>query len=226
MSESVKRVVLVSASPKVDQNEAVSAFLDARGEGLLVGEGIEVVTIPVRKALIHHESKTAFDTLQNADAIVMIFPLYFFCLPAMLTRFLQDFAAAYPAAKHAASVYAIINCGFPEPEINEEAMRVIECFSLQTGRRFQGGVMVGCGGMLLGAAQAPFMLPVFGQIDSLFARVKRDVLSGTPEEAQIINIAPKFPRWMYFVAGNAGWRAMARKHQVKPRELNNTPYQR
>ena len=225
MSEPMKKIVLVSASPKVDQGAAVSAFLAARGEGLLTGEGLEVATIPVRRALMHHETKSAFEAMQSAGAIVFLFPLYFFCLPGMLMRFLQDFAAEYPAAEHAANVYAIINCGFPEPEINEEAMRVLECFSLQTGRAFLGGVMVGCGGMLLGAADAPFMRPVFGQIDALFARVKREALSGKPEEAQIIRTAPKFPRWMYFVAGNAGWRSMARKHHVKPQELNNTPYQ-
>lgn len=226
MSELMKKVVLVSASPKVDQTEAVSQFLAARGERLLAGEGLEVVTIPVRRALLHHETKSAFETMQSADAVIFVFPLYFFCLPGMLTRFLQEFSAEYPLAEHTSNVYAIINCGFPEPEINEEAIRVIECFSLQTGRNFLGGVLVGCGGMLLGAAQAPFMRPVFEKIDALFIRVKHDALSGTPEERQIIMTTPKFPKWMYFVAGNAGWRSMARRNKLRPRDLKRKPYRK
>lgn len=226
MIDSYKRIVLVSASPKVDQTWAVSAYLAARGETLLNEENISAETIPVRKTLLHHNCEPAFASLQRADAIVFIFPLYFFCLPAMLTRFLQDFAAQYPKADHAASVYAIVNCGFPEPEINEEAMRVIECFSLQTGRTFLGGVMIGCGGMLMGTAQAPFMRPVFEKIDGLFVRVKQDVLSKETQKSEITIVAPKFPKALYFLAGNAGWRSMARKNKLKPRELYQKPYQK
>lgn len=226
MSEQSKKIVLISASPKVDQTQAVSAFLAARGEQLCSGSNIAVHTLPVRRALLHHETSAAFDLVQQADAIVLIFPLYFFCMPAMLTRFLQDFVAVYPSSEKTANIYGIVNCGFPEPEINEEAMRVLECFSIQTGRTFLGGVMVGCGGMLLGAAQAPFMRETFEQIDGLFARVKRDVLSESAEEAKIVKTAPKFPKWMYFVAGNAGWRSTARKNHLRPKELQNQPYRR
>ena len=224
MSDTNQRIVLVSASPKVDQTEAVSAFLATRAEGLIAGDGLSIETIPVRKTLLHHECETAFASLQDADAIVFIFPLYFFCLPAMLTRFLQDFACAYPVSEKRANVYALVNCGFPEPEINEEAMRVIECFSLQTGRSFFGGVMVGCGGMLLGASQAPFMREMFEVIDALFARVKQDFLSGQPEEAKSVCTAPKFPKFLYFVGGNAGWRSMARKNKLRPYDLKRQPY--
>jgi hypothetical protein len=226
MSEQSKMIVLVSASPKVDQAWAVSAFLAARGEEIVRDEAIAVETIPVRHALMHRETEGAFAALQQADAIVLIFPLYFFCMPAMLTRFLQDFAVKYPKTTHAAGVYAIVNCGFPEPEINEEAMRVVECFVLQTGRSFLGGVMIGCGGMLMGAAQAPFMRPVFEKIDGLFARVKRDVLSKESEKAEIAQAAPKFPKALYFLAGNSGWRSMARKNKLKSRELFRKPYQK
>ena len=226
MSDSSKKIALVSASPKVDQDWAVSSFLAARGEGLVAGDGIKAHTIPVRKTFLHHETENAFLSLQQADAIVFVLPLYFFCLPAMLMRFLQDFAAAYPASEKSANVYAIVNCGFPEPDINEEAMRVLECFCIQTGHRFLCGVMVGCGGMILGAAQAPFMAPVFEQIDALFARVKLDILADQPEDVQIIKVAPKFPKFFYFVGGNVGWRSMARKNRVKPRELHKRPYQR
>lgn len=225
MSESIKRIALLSASPKVDQEWAVSNLLAQRGEALLKSEQSDVSTIHVRHALMHHETASAFDFMQEADAIVMIFPLYFFCLPAMLTRFLQDFATQTPAATKASAVYAIVNCGFPEPEINQEAMRVVEMFARRTGRSFGGGVMIGCGGMVLGAQGAPFMRPVMESIDALFARVKREASSQDLIEAQIAVVAPKFPRQLYFLAGNAGWRSSARKNHLKLKDLYRAPYQ-
>ena len=224
MSESIKRIVLLSASPKVDQEWAASAFLAKYGESRLAHDSLSVNTIPVRHAMLHHDTDDAFASLQEADSIVMIFPLYFFCLPAMLTRFLQDFAAQMPAATKACTVYAIVNCGFPEPEINSEAMRVVEIFAHRTGRSFGGGVMIGCGGMLLGAQGAPFMKPVMASIDDLFARVKREAARQDLIESHIAVVAPKFPRQLYFLAGNAGWRSSARKNHLKPRDLYRTPY--
>jgi hypothetical protein len=227
VSEISKKVVLVSASPKVDQDRAVSAFLARHGEAkLLLSDDLAVETVKVRQTLMHHETEQAFETLQYADAIVFIFPLYFFCMPAMLTRFLQDFVMKYPASDKPRGVYAIINCGFPESDINAEAMRVVECFCVQTKREFLGGLMIGGGGMVIGAADAPFMRPIFDLVDGLFARVSRDTLLGQPEPAQIAEASPKFPRWLYYVGGNAGWHSMARQHHIKPKDIRRKPYQR
>jgi hypothetical protein len=225
MSKSNAKSVLVSASPKVDQSWAVSAHLANYGEEKLHSVDLTVETIPVRHVLLHHEADHAYETLQSADAIVFIFPLYFFCLPAMLTRFLQDFVAEFPATSQDSRVYAIVNCGFPESGINLEAMRVLECFSQQTKRTFLGGVMVGCGGMLIGAKDAPFMRPVFERIDQLFARVTRDCRTDQPECMVIEQAEPKFPRKLYYMAGNAGWNASARKNGIRIRDIKRKPYQ-
>ena len=226
MSEPSQTIVFVSASPKVDQTGAVSAFLAQRGKSAVCDERILAKTIDVRHAMLHHQTEAAYAEMQEADAIVFLIPLYFFCLPAMLTRFLQDFACQYPASNRDCSVYAIVNCGFPEPEINEEAMRVMECFALQTGRLFLGGVMVGGGGMVFAAKDAPFMRPVFEQIDRLFARVRQDVISASKSELIITQAAPKFPKRLYFFGGNAGWISTARKNNLRKRDLYRTPYQR
>ena len=224
MSETNYRVALVSASPKVEQEWAVSALLAKLGEAKLVRDSLSVATIPVRHVLMHHETDVAFAALQEADAIVLIFPLYFFCMPAMLTRFLQDFTASEPKVAKNCAVYALVNCGFPEPEINLEAMRVVEQFALQTGRVFGGGVMIGCGGMILGAQGAPFMRDVMEQVNALFSRVDAGLSQSGSIEPKIVATAPKFPRKLYFLAGNAGWRSSARKNHLKQKDLYRTPY--
>ena len=224
MSQSNPKIVLVSASPKVDQTWAVSAFLANYSEDKLHSKELTVETIAVRHALMHHETDHAYKTLQNADSIVFIFPLYFFCLPSMLTRFLQDFVMKNPLAQQQSRVYAIVNCGFPESDINLEAMRVLECFTKQTKRAFLGGVMIGGGGMLLGAKGAPFMRPVFEKIDQLIQRIIRDCQSDQPEAAKVEQAEPRFPRGLYFMAGNAGWNASARKNGIRKRDIEQKPY--
>ncbi len=224
MSESIKHVVLLSASPKVDQTMAVSEMLSRRGETKLKSEQIDTLVINVRHAIMHHETASAFGFIQNADAIVLIFPLYFFCLPGMLTRFLQDFAAKEPKAKKDCAVFAIVNCGFPEPENNTEAMRVVEQFALQTCRVFGGGIMAGGGGMLIGTQAAPLIRPVMDDIDNLFIRVKSYIKDSGSIETKIIATAPKFPRKLYRLAGNAGWKSTARKNHLMLKELYRTPY--
>lgn len=224
MSDGKKRIVLVSGSPKVDQNWAVSAFLTKKGEAEMHDERVDIQTIRVRHVLLHRETEHAFRQMAEADAIVFIFPLYFFCMPSILTRFAQDFAAAYPRSEQSANVYAIINCGFPEPEINREAVRVVEQFAKKTGRTFRGGLLIGCGGMLLGAQGAPFMRPLFERVDHLFQRVKDDLLSGEPKPPLIELTTVKFPRALYFFAGNAGWKSTARKNRLKTKDLYRKPY--
>jgi len=220
-----KHIVLVSASPKAKQDQSVSDFIAKRGDALLNGETVETHVINVRRALTRKETQDAFQALMQADAIVMIFPLYFFCMPGMLTRFLQDFTVDFPETQKMTGVYAIVNCGFPEPDLNLEALRVVERFAIQTGRTFCGGVMVGCGGIILGAQRAPFMQPVYDVIDGLFSRVKNDVLSGEYQDSQIDSVAVKFPRKLYFIGGNAGWRSMARKNHLHRKDLYRRPYQ-
>ncbi len=223
--DGTKQIVILSASPKVKQENAVSELLTKRGAMLLTGEQIETREINVRRTLLHKETQEAFHFVSNADAVVLVFPLYFFCMPAVLTRFLQDFATAYPKSAHPSRVYAIVNCGFPEPEINREAMRVVERFAVQTERIFCGGVMIGCGPMVLGAQGAPFMRPVMDAVDLLFSRVKRDALSETPEPTQINSVFVKFPKKLYFIAGNAGWHSMARKNRLVKADLRRKPYE-
>jgi len=225
MSNGKQNVVFLSGSPKVKQNEAVSDYLSNRGARFLADDSLDTRVICVRESLTHKQTEEAFAAVQDAEAIVVIFPLYFFCMPAMLTRFLQDFAIRYPTASKMANVYAIVNCGFPEPEINLEAMRVVESFCRHTCRTFGGGTLVSCGGMLLAAQQAPFMKPLFEEIDGLFSRIKKDLGSTEPAKPVLSNIAVKFPRFLYFLAGNSGWHMAARQNRLRSKDLYRKPYQ-
>ena len=228
MSESKRSIVLLSASPKTNQEYAVSEFLAKRAERQLQQEQIDVNLINVRHALLHHETQAAFEAMQRADAVVLFFPLYIFCMPALLTRFLQDYYTSLSAEEMSASsakVYAFINCGFPETGINAEAVRVVESFSGHVGMDFRFGVMIGGGGMMLASMDAPFIKAAHEEINRVVARIQQEVLTGEIEQVGTISIAPKFPRKLYFLGGNFGWKSAARKNGLKTKDLYRRPYQ-
>ena len=110
--------------------------------------GRTCILINVRQTLTKKTTDEAFRTMAGADAMIIIFPLYVFCLPGITMRFLElyrDYAAALPARKQP-GVYAVVNCGFPEPDINEEAACVVHRFADAIGARFCYGVLIGGGG--------------------------------------------------------------------------------
>jgi len=227
MSEALKTVAIISASPKTDQKLALSEYLAEWAQAGLSGDTLRVERIQVRRCLQQKSEAEAYETMASADALVLIFPLYFFCLPGMLMRFLQDYAAFLAAReppRRSPDVFAVINCGFPEPQINEEALRVVQSFSKAIGAAFCFGVLIGGGGMILGAKGAPFMKPTLTKLEAAFARMRQWVLrQGSPStDTDVVTV--KFPRRLYFMMGNLGWRLQSRRYGVKRRELRRRPY--
>jgi hypothetical protein len=49
--------------------------LSKRGETQFINKQIDASLINVRHAITHHETESAYELMQNADAIVMVFPL-------------------------------------------------------------------------------------------------------------------------------------------------------
>ncbi len=215
---SQQHFTIISGSPR-PSDQSTSAFLSLFADERLTAQGTSVKRIDARKSL-KGDIQEEFAELSTADALLFIFPLYFFCVPGLLMQYLQDYASyrAQHPGNAAQRVYAVVNCGFPEPEINTEAVRVIESFSRCINASFGFGVMLSCGGMLMGAKDAPFMKPVMAGLDDAFTRM------AIGAEGDNIALAPKFPRRLYFMAGNMGWGHMARKNGLKKKDLYRKPY--
>lgn len=172
------KVALLSASPKSNQDHALSAYLSSRAAELIGSNAITISPINVRNSLIEGQTESAFKTMLAADAMVIIFPLYFFCLPGMLTRFLQDYHQYWLTHQHLvkqAKIYTVINCGFPEPDLNAEASRVIASFSQHISAEFRFAVFIGGGGMLLGFKDMPWMKKTTATITAAFTAMKDDL---------------------------------------------------
>lgn len=222
----MKKVVLLSASPRTDRQTASGTFL-AMLAPLFDRKDAEVMTVDVRGCMARGETGEAFAALFEADAAVVAFPLYFFCMPGMLTRFFEryiDFAAAKGGARPGKRIYAIVNCGFPEAEINEEAVRAAASFSRAAGAVFRFGVLIGAGGMVVGAKDAPFMKKTEEALAHALSRIAEDALGDAAGSAENIMIAPRFPRRLYYFLADQGFKRTAKERGVSVREIARMPY--
>jgi multimeric flavodoxin WrbA len=217
----MKKMIILSASPKKSE-PSVSALLSGMAKTHMCGKGIDADIIDVSKALTAESS--AFEAMKQADAMLIVFPLYFFCMPGMLTRFLEDYAQFAGSQIKPQKIYTVVNCGFPEPEINEDAIRVIQSFARHIGASFRFGVGFGSGGMIMGAMEAPFMKKAMETLNNAFEIMVKDI-SGEPSPAMSnVYIRVGFPRRLYYFGGNFGWRQMAKKNGLKKRDLYRKPY--
>jgi putative NADPH-quinone reductase len=226
MSVETKRFVVISASPRTDE-ASTSEFLAVMGAQRMKENGAEIYRVNVRRSLARKLTETDFAAMLRADALVLIFPLYFFCLPGLLMRFLEDYYKYYEQHKEnskAAKVYAVINCGFPEPDINAEAARVIESFSEKTGGSFRFSVLIGGGGMLQSAKDAPFMKKTLAAIKGSFGLMAEDTFKNENKPIRDILVSIRFPRKLYFLMGGFGWKSAAKKNGLKKEDLYRTPY--
>lgn len=224
----MKNIVLVSASPKINEQSASKVFLEMAGSKI-DSDLFSKTLIDVRKSFLTHNLAVDFETLAQADVMIISFPLYYFCLPGMLTRFLVDFQNYYTARgkiKKHVKVYAIVNCGFPEPEINQEAVRVMQSFSRHLNAEFRFGVLIGGGPMMVAAREAPFMKKSVQKLNSAFTSIAADIQNENSTTMDSIYISAEFPfsRPLYYFMGGRGWITMARKNGLKKKDLYRKPY--
>ena len=197
MTNPVKKVVLISASPKVRQNKALSEYLTLLEKDTFTADGITVECINVKSCATGNTGPQAFKSILTADFIVINFPLYVYCLPGLLMRFLQDYYKYYLEHKNNCreqKVFAVANCGFPEPVISDDAIGVIKSFSAKIGAQFCFGVSIGAGGLIMGMKDKPHTQKAQGCIAEAFSLIKTHILHGSSGPQENIYIEPGLPK--------------------------------
>lgn len=222
---SMKQIVILSGSPRTPGKSASDLLSKTAAEQFQL-EGAQPRVISVRRTLSRKHTEQAFAEMAAADALLIVFPLYIFCLPGILMRFLQlykAYADGHPEAKKDVPIYAVVNCGFPEPHINGEAVRVIGRFAAAVGGHFRFGVMIGGGGMY--NYPAPQVRRKLEEYRAAIRRIGADLAAGSRENAENILIKAPVGRRLYYTMGNLGWKLQARKNGKKKADLYAKPYQ-
>jgi multimeric flavodoxin WrbA len=222
----MKNIVFLSASPKAEEESATGLLVEMAGDR--IEDGVAVKTfIDVRQSFKKHSTLEDFEKMSKADALVIAFPLYVFCMPGILTRFLQDYYQYIMESGKSSGrlkVYAIVNCGFPEPGINIEAVRVIRSFSSHIGARFRFGILIGGGGILVGQKGKSVMKKTVRKLNNAFTEIATDISSELPTAVENIHIDTGISRFLYLFIGNLSWPWLARKNGLKKKDMYRQPY--
>lgn len=208
------KIALINGSPKIKQSASGSLLEDIRG---YVSDKAEIVEVVLHTDIVSEEK---FEELAKADAWIFAYPLYVDGIPGHLLSCLMQLekAGLDNPERH---IYGIVNCGFYEGIQAEFALRLLYNFCEKAGFIYGGGIGVGGGG---GLAMMPKMEPGKGPkapIDEALQELINVVLRQKTQNNNYVSIA--FPRFLYRMGAQRGWRQWIKANGGKTKDLANRP---
>lgn len=165
----------------------------------------------------------AFD---RTDLLLITYPLYVDSLPYLLTKALETLAdhRAHTPSSHQQRLACIGNCGFPEPKHLDLSLEILHQFALETDMDWYGGLAIGEGGAVDGAAIPNIAGRMRHQVQAL-ELMGEALIAGhpIPDEAVELAARPIIPYRLYTLMGAVGWHYLAHQHAVRSK-LYDTPY--
>ena len=192
----------------------------------LGARGIETQTIQIYTTLNSPGRMDAmYAAIDNADLVVLAFPLYVDTLPAPVTAALEKTAAHRKEKDAPIRFAAIANCGFPEAHHNSTALAICSEFAHQNGMAWTGGLALGGGEGLVHGVPLNEMdgraIPLKKALDLAAETLAQG--QSIPQAAQDLLGKPVIPNWMYKMFGGYGWKQQAKQYSVQ-KELKRQPY--
>ncbi len=221
-----ERVLLLIGSPrgKTSTSQALGGYLLDR----LEGHGVVTQTVRLYTVQKSLERRAALlDHVDQADLVVLTFPVYVDSLPAPVMASLERIAESRRQGppRRPQRFVALANCGFPEPLHTETPLATCAQFARETSFEWAGGLGLGGGeGLVHGTP-----LSELGRRTAVLRRAldltATSVAKGgsVPAEAEALLARPAIPPWLYRMVGGVSWHRQARRNGVQ-RELRATPY--
>ena len=220
----IRRAVLLVGSPRT--RKSTSHSLGSYLFEHLEAQSIQTETIYIHTTLRSKEKMQAlFEAVDQADLVLLAFPLYVDSLPAPVIDTLERIAAHRHGQTNRQMFAAIANCGFPEAHHNNSALAICATFARQSGFEWAGSLSLGAGeGLVHGAA----LNEMDGRAEALkqALNLAAEALAGgqaIPEKAQSFLNKPFIPSWLYRLMGSFGWDQQAKQWGVAGK-LKKQPY--
>ncbi|XCP86494.1 hypothetical protein ABXS75_06780 [Roseburia hominis] len=208
------RIALINGSPKVNNSASSVLLEDLKGYW---GEETEVVNFGFHSTAV---SKEVIEELARTDAWVFAYPLYVDGIPGHLLSCLIQLEETRLQNRQI-HIYGIVNCGFYEGIQAQLALKLLRNWSLKAGFIWSGGIGVGGGG---GLAMMPKLEPGRGPkapIDKALADFSDIILKKKVQENSYVSVA--FPRFLYKMGAQIGWRQMIKANGGKSKDLGKIP---
>ena len=208
------RIALINGSPKVKNSASGTLLEDIKG---YLGEKAELIEFGFHASVLSNET---LDALSQAETWVFAFPLYVDGIPGQLLSCLIQLEEAR-IRNPQIRIYGVVNCGFYEGIQAELALQLLQNWCEKTGFLWSGGIGVGGGG---GLAMMPKLEPSQGPkapIDKALASLSEVILKKESQDNQYVSVA--FPRFLYKLGAQMGWRQMIKANGGKARDLKGIP---
>ena len=154
----MKRVCLINGSLR-GNNASSREFLNDI-ESQLPDAAYVKKTVTVKARPVGGYGPAVLEQLAAADALILVFPLYAYALPGALMRLLEDYYEYVRSGKEynrRATVYAIVNCGFPRPVVFDECLRVLRNFCRRLSLTWRFAVCISSGPVVAATKRVPFL---------------------------------------------------------------------
>ncbi len=208
------RISLINGSPKVNNSASSTLLEDLTG---CLGENAEIVNFGFHSPTI---SKEVVEELAKAEAWVFSCPLYVDGIPGHLLSCLIQLEEAH-IHNPQIHIYGIVNCGFYEGIQAEFALKLLQNWCLKTGFIWGGGIGVGGGG---GLAMMPKLESGHGPrapIEKALTELSDIILKKEVRKNNYVSVA--FPRFLYKMGAQLGWRQMIKENGGRVKDLRKTP---
>lgn len=212
------KIALINGSPKA--NNSTSKILLADLKRILTehtpdspAEKAEIAETNLHNTVVSTE---ALKMLHDSDTWIFACPLYVDGIPAHLLSCLIQLEAC-DWTDCPIRIYGIVNCGFYEGIQAEFALSILQNWSVKTGLAWGGGIGVGGGGALAQMPPAENGHGTRAPIEKALRAMADKILRHEVQENNYVSIA--FPRFLYKMAAQIGWRQMIKANGGKSRDL-------
>ena len=217
------RIVLINGSPKVNQSTSGILLEDLKKQIATKNqERTEIREIGLHDPTVPGDAleRDALKEIKNAEVLVISCPLYVDGIPAHLLSCLLQLENA-DWQNRQITVYGIVNCGFYEGIQAEYALEVLQNWCIKADLVWGGGIGVGGGGAL---GQMPSVKNGHGPkapVENALGAMADTIFQRKVQENKYVSVA--FPRFLYQMAAQMGWRQMIKANGGKKKDLDNQP---
>lgn len=217
----MQNIVLLNGSPRVSGSTSMK-LLDVLKNRL--DSDCKATVIEANKSILHKNQLQDYTRMGKAKAIVIAFPLYVYCLPGALIEFLSGYSEYVNSIGKPAKqkIYAIINCGFPESGISNDAALVIKHFCKEIHAAYRFSILIGSGGMLQPLRIMPSVNKMWRSIGSACDRIVFDMRD--ENISMDIHIDSKLPKKLFSFIAQTNFTVIAKKNGINRKEIFRKPY--
>lgn len=221
----MSKICFINGSPSGTQSTS-SLFIEEVTKMLSAKQNKHSFSTIAAITATNQNQELSFVKMNQSDVWIFTFPLYYYGLPGILVKFLEDYAqfAKQNPLGHSPRVYAIVNCGFPEPSHNDHAAKMIENFCTHFKGTWRFAVEVGTGPIIKGTPDIPMNGFLKRKVYQALTRLSEDICNFSTTPHKNLYAKCRIPTCLYLFMGNRNWKRTAKQNSLSEKDLYKTPY--